>query len=200
MQRLVRVLTVSSTDRNTWTVFVLAGHSLQKWRLSTKEPEQLIFVAELNRLVRDGFHMSVWDNCVADPTETDTWLLDIQSDKDSIIILAAAVNMQMSAQLHYALICIDTSGNQAPTTVKDFLLLKVSALYREDGSNDALLYRFLLCGTNAYLYNHRSIIVIKPQEDPDTIEFNSPQDFLLGMYMYILLLFYSFYVSRLLSK
>lgn len=178
-QRLVRVLTVSSSD-NFWTVFVLAGHSLQKWRLSAKEPEQLIFVAELNRLVRDGFHMAVWDNCVADHAETDTWLLDIQSDKDNIIMLAAAVNLQMSAQLHYALICIDTSGNQAPTVVKDFLLLKVPALYREDGSNEALLYRFLLCGTNAYLYNHRNIIVIKPQEDPDTIDFNVPHDFLLG--------------------
>lgn len=175
----MRVLTVPSSD-NTWTVFVLAGHSLQKWHLSSKEPEQLIFVAELNRLVREGFHMTVWENCGADQTETDTWLLDIQSDKNSIIILAAAVNMHISPQLHYALICVDTSGNQAPTTVKDFLLLKVSALYREDGSNDALLYRFLLCGTSAYLYNHRSIIVIKPQEDPDTIEFNSPQDFLLG--------------------
>lgn len=80
---------------NSWTLFVLAGHSLHKWRLTPGEPEQLVYVAELNRLVRDSFHVTVWDNCGADQGETDTWLLDIQSDKDSVIVLAAAVNMQV---------------------------------------------------------------------------------------------------------
>lgn len=176
------MLAVPSPE-NTYTVYVLAGHSLQKWKLSSVEPEQLIFVAELNRLVRESFHMTVWENCGADQMETDTWLLDIQPDKESVIILAAAVNMQVSPQLHYAMICVQTSGNQPPTTIKDFLLLKVSALYREDSASDCLSYRFLLSGTNAYLYNHRSIVVIKPQEEPDTLEFNAPQDFLLGEFL-----------------
>lgn len=167
---------------DSWFVYVLAGHSLHKWRLSLHESEQLVYMAELNRLVRDGFHMTVWENCNADQSETDTWLLDIQSDKDSVIVLAAAVNMQVSPQLHYAMISFQTAGSQPPSTIKDFLLLKISNLYREDDSSDCLSYRFLLCGTNAYLYNHRNIIVIKPQEDPDTIEFNSPQDFLLGKF------------------
>lgn len=65
--------------------------------------------------------------------ETDTWLLDIQSDKDSVIILAAAVNMHISPQLHYALVSVDTDGVQPPTVLRDFLPLKVSTLYREDG-------------------------------------------------------------------
>lgn len=84
---------------NTWTIYVLAGHSLQKWLLSTQEPEQLVSDTELNRLVRNSFHSAVWDNCVGDQGEIDTWLLDIQSDKDGVIILAAAVNMQLSPQV-----------------------------------------------------------------------------------------------------
>lgn len=92
------MLSVPNSD-GTWTVFVLAGHSLQKWILSTSETEQLVSVSELNRLVRDSFHNAVWDNCVGDQAEIDTWLLDIQSDKDNIIILAAAVNVQMSPQV-----------------------------------------------------------------------------------------------------
>lgn len=87
----------------TWTIYVLAGHSLQRWILSTQEPEQLISVSELNRLVRYSFHAAIWDNCVGDQAEIDTWLLDIQSDKENIIILAAAVNMQMSPQVIYLL-------------------------------------------------------------------------------------------------
>lgn len=97
LQRLVRVLTVLNGD-GTWTAFVLAGHSLQKWMIST-ETEQLITVSELNRLVRDSFHNAVWENCVGDQGEIDTWLLDIQSDKDGLIILAAAVNVQISPQV-----------------------------------------------------------------------------------------------------
>lgn len=84
---------------STWTVYVLAGHSLQKWLLSTQEAEQLVSVTELNRLVRDSFHTAVWENYVGDQAEIDTWLLDMQSDKDGVIIFAAAVNMHMSPQV-----------------------------------------------------------------------------------------------------
>ncbi|XP_018569025.1 nuclear pore complex protein Nup133 [Anoplophora glabripennis] len=174
--RLIRVLSVLNKD-GSWTVFVLAGHSLQKWILSTTETEQLVCVSELNRLVRDSFHNAVWDNCVGDQAEIDTWLLDIQSDKENIIILAAAVNVQMSPQVHYALISFSTNGT---TQIRDFLLLKMSGLYREDNPSDALSYRFLLCGINAYIYNLKTITVVKPQEEPDVLEFNFPQDLLLG--------------------
>lgn len=162
-------------------MYVLAGHSLQKWKMSPFESEQLIFVTELNRFVRDGFHSTVWENCGGDQTETDTWLLDIQSDKNNIILLAAAVNMHVSPQVHYALISVQTNTTQAPHNIRDFLVLKMSGLYREDNPADTLSYRFLLCGTYAYLYNQKSITIIKPQEEPDTLEFSSSQDFLLGI-------------------
>lgn len=64
--------------------------------------------------------------------------------------------------------------------IKEFFLLKMSGLYREDNPCDSLAYRFLICGTQAYLYNLKTITVIKAQEEPDTLEFTSSQDFLLG--------------------
>ncbi|XP_049818107.1 nuclear pore complex protein Nup133 isoform X2 [Aethina tumida] len=178
--RLVRVLSVTNKEDNTWTVYVLAGHSLQKWSLSDRDTENLVFYAELNRLVRDSFHNAVWDNCIGDQTDIDTWLLDIQPDNDGILILAAAVNMQMSPQVHYAMISIATAGTQAPTSIRNFMLLKISSMYNEDNPGDALLYRFLYCGNQVYLYNQKSITVVKQQQDPDVLEFNSPKDFLLG--------------------
>ncbi|KAG5890186.1 hypothetical protein JTB14_010650 [Gonioctena quinquepunctata] len=174
--RLVRVVSAPNKD-GTWTVYVLAGHSLQKWILSNQETENLVSISELNRTVRERFHSVIWESCVGDQAEIDTWLLDIQSDKDNIIILAAAVNMQMSPQVHYAMISFYTNET---SQIKDFLPLKMSGLYREENPGDSLSYRFLLCGTSAYLYNLKSITVVKPQEEPDVLEFNSSQDFLLG--------------------
>ncbi|KRT80936.1 hypothetical protein AMK59_5243, partial [Oryctes borbonicus] len=158
----------------------------------------------------------------------DTWLLDIQSDKDNIILLAAAVNMHVSSQVHYAMICIQTNTTVPPsnfqdflllqitglyrdedpsdclsyrfllsgtthyamiciqtnTTVppsnfQDFLLLQITGLYRDEDPSDCLSYRFLLSGTTAYVYNQKSITVIKPQEEPDVLDFDGPHDFLL---------------------
>lgn len=76
------------------------------------------------------------------------------------------------------MISFDTTGS---AQMRDFLLLKMSGLYyREDNPGYSLSYRFLLCGTQAYLYNSITITVVKPQEEPDVLEFTAPQDFLLG--------------------
>lgn len=142
--------------------------------------EQLIFMAELNRLVNDGFLATAFEACTSDHSDMDTWLLDIQSDKDNVILLAAAVNMHISSQVHYAMICIQTNTNLPPTSFQDFLLLQITGLYRDEDPSECLSYRFLLSGNTAYVYNHRSITVIKPQEDPDILDFDSPHDLLLG--------------------
>lgn len=63
-----------------WTVFVLAGHSLQKWRLADGEPEKLVFVAELDRMVREGFHAAVWENCAADQVSRSKSIIKMSTD------------------------------------------------------------------------------------------------------------------------
>ncbi|CAG9859414.1 unnamed protein product [Phyllotreta striolata] len=182
--RLVRILSTKDADQN-WIIYVLAGHSLQKWMLSNYETDQLMFMVDLTRIVKEKFHSVVWSASNTSETNAwlfdieniDTWLLDIQSDKDNVIILAAALNNQVSPKVHYAMISFTTQG---PTPlIKDFVLLLMSGFYRED-NHEALSYRFLICGTSAYLYNARSITVVKPQEEPDVLEFTSSQDVLLG--------------------
>lgn len=159
---------------------MLAGHSLQKWKLNSRgQQEQLIFVAELNRLVTDGFLATAFETCTGDQSDMDTWLLDIQSDKENIILLAAAVNMHISSQVHYAMMCIQTNTTVAPNSFQDFLLLQITGLYRDEDPSECLSYRFLLSGNTAYVYNQKTITVIKPQEEPDVLDFDSPHDFLL---------------------
>ncbi|KAF5280860.1 hypothetical protein FQR65_LT03009 [Abscondita terminalis] len=154
--RLVRVLSVQEHD-NSWLVYVLAGHSLQKWRLSSTKEEQLIFIIELNQYIREGCR-----------------------NKENIIILAAALNMHVSPQVHYAMVSIQTNLPEPPNNIRDLLVLKMNSLYREDNTSDSLAYRFLLCGNCAYLYNERTITIFKPQEEPDVLEFHNLPDFILG--------------------
>ncbi|VEN43093.1 unnamed protein product [Callosobruchus maculatus] len=184
--RLVRVLSVPSID-GAYTIYVLAGHSVQKWQIKHREQDQLAWACDVSRPVRDRFRAAVWPGCGGDQAEIDTWLLDIRPDKDGIIILAGAVNMHASPQVshtsstdylvHYALISFATDES---AEIRDFFLLKMTGLYREDYSSESLSYRFLLSSSTAYLYNLKSVTVIRPQEDPDTLEFNTSQDYLLG--------------------
>lgn len=176
---MVRILSLSNNN-GTWTVFVLAGHSIQKWLISQTGTEQLIYMAELNRLIRDNFMNRVWENCGGDQAEMDTWFLDLQLSQDKIVLLAAAVNMTLSSQVHYAFAWIDVNADPTPIKFDDFQLLKRNGFYRDENPAESLGYRFLLSGSYAYLYNQRTITVIKPHEEPDTLEFTAPQDFILG--------------------
>lgn len=171
---------------------MLAGHSLQKWKLSTNEPPQLILITELNRMVRERFYSSVWESCPGDRmdrlaslmSEADTWLLDIECDKDNVFVLAAAVHLQVSPQIHYALMVLQIDNKETSAVLKEFAVININGFYREDNPMEALAYRFFISNNCAYLYNKKSVTVIKPHEEPDTLEFNSPHDFLLGGFYY----------------
>lgn len=174
--RLVRVHSISDQNEG-WTVFILAGHSLQKWKISSNQPEQLIYMVELNRLVRDHFRSAMGENCVG---ELDTWILDLQHDKENLILLTAAVNMPYSPQIHYALISIPINNCQPSIIAKEFKILKIMEMYREDNPGESLSYKFLWCNNCTYLFNQKKIIVLKSPEEQDVLEFTTPQDFILG--------------------
>jgi len=53
-------------------------------------------------------------------------------------------------------------------------------LYRESHSAEVLNYKFILCGTTAYIYSTKSITVVNPMEDPDRLEFLHPTDHIFG--------------------
>lgn len=71
------MLGVQQTDERYW-LFVLAGHMLQKWCMYTGEPEQLLYCAELGRVIRDAFQCTAWEACATDQLHIEIWLLDIQ--------------------------------------------------------------------------------------------------------------------------
>jgi hypothetical protein len=65
-QKLVKVVAVdgSGFDSDEWRVYVLAEQSLQKWILVPGEAERLVYECEVNRMVREAFHETVWVSCI----------------------------------------------------------------------------------------------------------------------------------------
>lgn len=159
-------------------IYVLAGHSLQKWKLSNHESEEFLYAADLTRPVKEGFFNTFWETCGGEINDVESWILDIQGDSNTLTLLAAAVNTHISPQIHYALITVDASPTPAHFT--SFNVLKLTGIYSEENSLESLAYRFITCNHTSYIHNRRSITVVKPHEEPDCLEFNSPQDYLLG--------------------
>ncbi|KAH1023482.1 hypothetical protein HUJ04_012680 [Dendroctonus ponderosae] len=173
--RIIRLLSVPGIQQ-ICNIYVLAGLNFQKWILNDKEPEQLCWSSDLSRVVKDAFqqHLGHWD--VNDSEEVDAWILDLQPDRERVIMLCAAVYLPMSPMIHYAMISIPTNGPTVPTVPNDFFLLKINNMYKENTPGDALNYRFILCGNNAYFYTAKSITVLKPEEELDVLEFLHPSD------------------------
>lgn len=177
--RLVRVLSVKQSDEQSW-VFVLAGQMLQKWQMSYNEPEHLLYITELGRVIRDAFQCTAWESCGADPADIDVWLLDIQVVGNSVMLLAAAVNLHVSPQVQYALVRMDANTLQTSAQVEEFLLLKLFGLYQEDNTADFLSYRLLICDSDIYIHRKRDITIIQSSNEPEVLDFTSIGDKLLG--------------------
>jgi hypothetical protein len=61
-QKLVKVVAVAGSgfESDEWRVYVLAEQSLQKWILVAGEVERLVYEFDVNRIVREAFHDTVW--------------------------------------------------------------------------------------------------------------------------------------------
>lgn len=162
-----------------WLLYVSAGYSLQKWKLSIGKSEQLIYMTDLNRLIREGFSSVVWENCSSDLSDLDIWLLDIGAETDSVVILCAAVNLHLSPQVHYALMTL-SGDDVAPESYEEFTVIKLTSLFQEGNPSESVSYRFLLNDNNVYVYNQNSITVIRSKYEVETLDFNR-QDFILGI-------------------
>ncbi|GLH11927.1 Nuclear pore complex protein Nup133 [Gryllus bimaculatus] len=187
--KLVKVVAVKGKgSSNDWFLYVLSEQSLQKWVLTPdkeKDMEHLLYECEINKMVRDAFHETVWESCAGTPAELDVWMLDMQPTEGGVMVLAAAVNTPLTPQLHYALGKIATESSEAPTKFATFCPLKnTTGFYRKEQDADVNSYQFLSLGQSAYLYNQKAILAVSStasyNEDTDVIEFMGSGDRLLG--------------------
>lgn len=135
-------------------------------------------MTDLNRLIREGFSSVVWENCSCDQADIDIWILDIGTENDSVVTLCAAANLNMSPQVHYALITLPGT-DMMPDYYQEFTVIKLTTLYQENNPIDSLSFKFLLSENNVFVYNQNSITVIRSKDEVETLDFNR-QDHILG--------------------
>ncbi|XP_067007277.2 nuclear pore complex protein Nup133 [Anabrus simplex] len=184
--KLAKVAAVSIREGRTggWCVYVLAEHSLQKWTLYPGEVEKLVYECDINRIVRDAFCDTVWESCAGSSSDLDIWMLDMQTLMEGgIMLLVAAVNKQVTPQIHYALGKLSTDTASAPNKFTEFCPLKNTAFYSEEYESELLDYKFLLVRRTAYIYNQKVIVAVSVMNDvdeADIIQFGTSGDSILG--------------------
>ncbi|XP_069672597.1 nuclear pore complex protein Nup133 isoform X3 [Periplaneta americana] len=183
--KLVKVVAIdgSGFEADEWRVYVLAEQSLQKWALVPGEVERLIYEFDVNRIVREAFHETIWESCAGSLSELDIWLLDMQPVDGGVMLLVAAVNTHLSPQLHYALGKFSTESVNPPARFSTFFPLKNTGFYREEDEEELLSYQFLLVEQSAFLYNQKEVLAVSAvafSDEPDNIEFLGPGDRVLG--------------------
>ncbi|KAH7942252.1 hypothetical protein HPB49_022305 [Dermacentor silvarum] len=113
---------------------------------------------------------------------------DEEEEKNGVAVLMAALNPQVSQQLHYAIGTVDVrnvgSPNDIPVSFTDFTVLRFSEQYTERNEESLLSYKFVLPSVNrrtSFVYGATKVYCVTPGsngDDPDVIEFK--KDKLLG--------------------
>ncbi|KAL0269100.1 UNVERIFIED_CONTAM: hypothetical protein PYX00_006935 [Menopon gallinae] len=166
-----------------WVLYVLAGHTLQKWVLIKGELERLIFECDVNRFAVDAFQKTIGEHCGGNPNEIQVWFLDMQPSEGGIAILLGATITQISPQFYYALGTLTTDTVTQPSRFDKFCPLNNTGFYRETDEPDLTSYKFLLTGTTAFLYKSKALVAVSATnygEESDKIEFFSQNDEILG--------------------
>ncbi|KAG8228598.1 hypothetical protein J437_LFUL009303 [Ladona fulva] len=186
--RISRVIAVSPNEEESsmmnedgWKVYLLTGHSIQHWQIG--ESEQLIAEYDLDRITREAFQQVVWGGEAGLAGDSKVWLLDMHLIDGGFMVLAAAVNHTCSPLMHYAFGTIYTDGPSSPVKFSSFIPIKHTSFYHEEEEMKSWNYHFLLHGSNAIMFNYKSIVcvsVASSGEEPDRIEFMTSDDRVLG--------------------
>ncbi|XP_050036430.1 nuclear pore complex protein Nup133 [Dermacentor andersoni] len=187
-RHLVKVLVESTEEEEEKYVYVLLRNTLQKWFLEEGGPEKLCGECDLDRAMKEQFHEVLWEHGNTLPRHLKAWCIDMQLSANGVAVLMAALNPQVSQQLHYAIGTVDVrnvgSPNDIPVSFTDFTVLRFSEQYTERNEESLLSYKFVLPSVNrrtSFVYGATKVYCVTPGsngDDPDVIEFK--KDKLLG--------------------
>ncbi|XP_064484878.1 nuclear pore complex protein Nup133-like [Ornithodoros turicata] len=186
---LVKVLAEPQEEDDEKVIYVLVRNSLQKWLLEEAGRERLCSECDLDRPMKEQFHAALWERENTLPSQLKAWCIDMQLTTDGVMVLMAALNPQVSQQLHFALGVIDThsptsASSNKPCNFELFSVLKFVEQYTERDEESLLSYKFVLPSVNrrsSYVYNSSRVFCIGSfdgSSDMDIIDFK--HDRILG--------------------
>ncbi|KAG0419339.1 hypothetical protein HPB47_004174, partial [Ixodes persulcatus] len=170
VRHLVKVLAEPLEDEEEKYLYVLMRNSVQKWYLEDGSPEKLCCEYDLDRPMKEQFHSALWDREDTLPRLLKAWCIDMQLTTNGVTVLMAALNPQVSQQLHFALGTVDLCdpGSPAPASppgFSEFSVLRFSEQYTEKDEEALLGYKFVLPSVNrkaSYVYNDTKVFCISP--------------------------------------
>ncbi|CAN7937670.1 unnamed protein product [Ixodes hexagonus] len=170
VRHLVKVVAEPMEDEEEKYLYVLMRNSLQKWFLEDGSPEKLCCECDLDRPMKEQFHDALWDRENTFPRHLKAWCIDMQLTANGVTVLMAALNPQVSQQLHFALGTVDlrdqgSPAPAAPPSFSDFSVLRFSEQYTERDEEVLLGYKFVLPSVNrrsSYVYNDTKVYCVSP--------------------------------------
>jgi nuclear pore complex protein Nup133 len=168
-------LTVEAAGASKWTVSILADRWFQRWSFSGPSEQFLFEDAEVLKKIRDTFCQTVWNN--RSINEIELWLLDMQTQNDVVIVLAAATNRSHTPEMLYALITFNTAAGQN-LDIERFQLLKHKNYFSPETEAECLALKFVYSRETAYVYNEKMVFLVTGDKEANKIDF--PTDRILS--------------------
>lgn len=182
---LHQVLPGEVTADNTHTFYVLSSSSLQKIAL-TDNSDKVLYQCDVDQFLRPCLAETIWNQDVVNLPNLRTWLIDMQSTRDGVVILGAGMNPDVSQEIHYVFGILHTEGNDPPQSFLSFTVSKFTNVYQDDDYSAVLKYKLLLpdpTTSSIYMYDTSSVIclsVSSSNQPLDKVEFMNQGDQLLG--------------------
>jgi nuclear pore complex protein Nup133 len=177
---LRRLLAGEVTGPDSQMFYVLSETWLQKWTLQA-DSAKMLYQSNLETLFVENMSHSVW-KVDTKGLHLKTWLLDIQLTRDGIILLGAAVNPDVSTELHYAIGVLDTESDECPQGFISFSLISHYAISDEVHRIQDMVtykpsYELLvpdICATSLYIHDNETVLCISancPDLAPEAVDF-----------------------------
>lgn len=142
------------SESSDWYISVLSDKFIQRWCIESNFSETFLLEDQhIIQKIKDTFHNQVWPT--RDVNEIEVFLLDIQPLNGGIILLASAINLAHSPQIHFALITL--TDQNSSFVIKGFHQFKTNAFYSGDANDENLKYKLIITQGSAYVYGDRII-------------------------------------------
>lgn len=156
LQRFLKIC-AEPRDSSEWSVSVLSDKWIQRWSIGPNCVENFLFEDfEIVRKMKETFQQKIWPN--RDASEIETFLLDMQAATGNLYVLAAAINLAHTPQIHFAIFTLDDC--ESVFNVINYCQIKNSIFYSGDANDENLKYKFILNRSVAYVYGERTIYEI----------------------------------------
>lgn len=181
--KLAKVTCTNFGDRGS-RVLILAGSSLQYWSFPLGEQEKMEFDEDVGHLVSQAFQRRIWESSPCNSQSMETWLIDMQTCEEGIVLLVAAYCGDISPQFHFAIGLLPLNATVLDNTFKWFTPVKIGPfIYTDDIDTIISSFRFILTGWEAIVYNNCTVLVVNTtnEHEQDRIDLiRGGEDKILG--------------------